>query len=1090
MAKFAIYGPMFRPAIICSIAVAALPAFGAISPEGADLFEKKVAPILKEHCFKCHSHSADKIKGGLVLDSADGALTGGDNGPAIVPGDLAKSLLITAVGYQDDDLQMPPKGKKLSDEQITTLTEWVKMGAPWPRSTTGQKMTVRAKGKITDEDRKWWAFQPMAKPEVPEVDDHGWCVNEIDRFIFKKLSENGLVPAPAAKPEQLARRIYFDLTGLPPTPEESAAVVSDASNKSQATQAALIDKLLASPRYGERWARHWLDLVRFAESDGFKADDFRPHAWHYRDYVVAAFNRDKPYDRFVQEQLAGDELFPGDPDARNGTSFFRHGIYEYNNRDVSGQWTNILNDITDVTADVFLGLGVQCARCHDHKFDPILQKDYYRLQAFFAPIQPRDDLLLATPQEEAAYREKMKTWEEKTADIRARIAELERPYREKVAEEAITKFPPETEALLRKAAADRTPLEQQLGELAYRQITYEFDRLLNKMNAADKDKWVALTKQLAAFDAEKPAAPASAFCVTDVGAQAPPVRIPKKDALGEIAPGFLTLFDEKPAEIPALNFQLSTFNFPPSTGRRAALARWLTSPENPLTARVIVNRVWQTHFGRGLVATSSDFGKLGEPPSHPELLDWLARRFVADGWSFKKLHRLILTSATWQQGVEKRKVESENRQTEDPENRFLSHAITRRLDAEEIRDAILATTGELDLTAGGPSVEFGKPRRSIFTKVLRNTHDPLLEVFDLPEGFSSMSQRNVTTTPTQSLMMINSPWTLARARAFALRVQRDNSSDLREQLTDAIRVALGRDPIAGEIESVERFLAGQEKMIASRPQPEKETPFIADKIRFRDGSGALFAPGSAQERLSIPKTGALPDGDFTIEAFVHLRSTADDGQVRTIASHWDGVKGHAGWSVGVTGKKSRYKPGTIVLVLSGTGSPANDTAEPIFSGLSIEPGKPYFIAVATQLAEPSEGGITFYVKDLTNDDEPMLTANVPHTTIANIRGTAPLTIGGRAGEAKHLWDGVIDDVRLSNVALAKEELLVTKEGASDQTRGYWRFEPTPGVFKDSSVFAHDIQPRTIAPPKIDAKQAALADFCHVLLNSNEFLYID
>ncbi len=1073
---------MLRPVLIWIATIVASPAFAAIAPEGAEFFEKKIAPIFKEHCFKCHSHGAEKIKGGLVLDSADGALTGGDTGPAVVPGDVAKSLLITAVGYKDDDLQMPPKGKKLADEQIAALTEWVKMGAPWPQAK-GQKMTVRAKGKITDEDRKWWAFQPMAKPVPPTVDDHGWCTNEIDRFIFKKLAENGLKPAPPAKSEQLVRRVFFDLTGLPPTPEESAAYSyeSHGSHATYTTYTPLIDRLLASPRYGERWARHWLDLVRYAESDGFKADDYRPHAWHYRDYVIAAFNDDKPYDRFVQEQLAGDELFPGDPEARNGTAFLRHWIYEYNNRDVATQWSNILNDVTDVTADVFLGLGVQCARCHDHKFDPILQKDYFRLQAFFAPIQVRDDLLLATPQEEAAYRARLKTWEEKTAQIRGQMAELEMPYREKVAEDSITRFPPETEAMIRKPVAGRTPLEQQLANLAYRQVTYEFDRLLNKMKAADKDKWVALTKQLAAFDAEKPAAPASAFCVTDIGAKAPPVRVPKKDQLGEIEPGFLTLLDENAADIaPREN----------STGRRAALARWLTNPENPLTARVIVNRVWQYHFGSGLVATSSDFGKLGQPPSHPELLDWLARRFVADGWSFKKLHRLILTSATWQQASANPQSAIRNPQSNDPENRLIAHATTRRLDAEQIRDAILATTGELDLAASGPSVDAGKPRRSIFTKVLRNTHDPLLEVFDLPEAFSSVSQRNITTTPTQSLMMINSPWTLARAKVFAQRLQRDNSTDRREQLTDAIRLALGRDPAAGEIERVEQFVAGREKVFAARQQPEKETPFIADKIRFRDGSGALFAPGSAQERLVIPKTDDLPDGDLTIEAFIHLRSTADDGQVRTIASHWDGVKGHPGWSVGVTGKKSRYKPGTLVLLLSGTGSPANDTAEPVFSGLSIEPGKPYFIAVATRLADSGESGVTFYVKDMTNDDEPMLAANVPHTTIADIRGTMPFTIGGRSGAASHLWDGVIDDVRLSNTALAKEELLVTKEGAAAQTRGHWRFEPTPGVFKDSSTFAHDIHPRATAPPRIDAKLEALTDYCHVLLNSNEFLYVD
>ena len=338
--------------------------------------------------------------------------------------------------------------------------------------------------------------------------------------------------------------------------------------------------------------------------------------------------------------------------------------------------------------------------------------------------------------------------------------------------------------------------------------------------------------------------------------------------------------------------------------------------------------------------------------------------------------------------------------------------------------------------------------------------------------------------------MINSPWMLARAGAFARRLQRDNSSDLREQLTDAIRLALGRDPAAGEIAGVERFLAAQETTIAAKQQPERETPFVAEKFRFRDGHAALFAPGSTQERLSVPKTSELPDGDFTIEAFVHLRSTADDAQVRSIASHWDGVKGHAGWSVGVTGKKSRYKPGTLVLLLSGTGTPESEIAEPIFSGLSIEPGKPFFIAVATKLADTAESGVTFYVKDMTNDDEPMLVATAPHTTTANIHSTAPLTIGGRSREAKHLWDGMIDDVRLSNTALAKDELLLTKEGSTDRTCGYWRFEPTPGVFKDSSAFAHDIESRVTAPPKLDAKLEALTDFCHVLLNSNEFLYVD
>ncbi len=1066
--------------LIAAIALA-LPLRAANTAEHADLFEKTIKPILTEHCYKCHSHEADKIKGGLVLDTPDGAFTGGDTGPAIVPGDVAKSLLVTAISYKDEDLQMPPKGKKLSDQQIATLTEWVKSGAPWPKPVSGQKMTLRATGKITDDDRRWWAFQPMTKPRPPSLTDAS-TASEVDRFVLAKLGDNGLQMAPAAAPAQLVRRLYFDLTGLPPTPEESAAFVQAATRDRQAATTALVDQLLASPRYGERWARHWLDLARYAESDGFKADDYRPNAWRYRDYVVAAFNNDKPYDRFVQEQLAGDELFPGDPVARTGTAFLRHWIYEYNNRDVATQWTNILNDLTDVTADVFLGLGVQCARCHDHKFDPILQKDYYRLQAFFAPIHPRDDVLLATPDEEAAYNAKLKTWEEKTAAIRQQITDLEQPYRDKAAEEAITKFPPETEALIRKPSAVRTPLEEQLAQLAWKQVTYEWDRLLNRMKSADKDQHVALTKQLAAFDAEKPQAPATTFTVSDIGPTAPPIRIPKKDQLGDIAPGYLTLLDERPADIPPLA------EHPSSTGRRAALARWLTTPENPLTARVIVNRVWQYHFGTGLVATSSDFGKLGQPPSHPELLDWLARQFVEDGWSFKKLHRRILLSAAWQQSTTP--VDAKASQLKDPENRLLSHMSTRRLDAEQIRDSILAATGELDLTAGGPSVDPSKPRRTIFTKVMRNTHDPLLEAFDVPDGFSSMSQRNITTTPTQSLMMFNSPWMLARARAFAARITRENSTDTREQLTDAIRITFGRDPQPDEIAGIEKFMAAQAKVMEARILPEKQTPFVSDKMRFRDGHAALLAPGSTQERLIVPAPKGFPDGDFTIEAFVNMKSSYDGGEVRTIAATFDGASGHAGWQFGVTGKKSRYKPETLVLLLSGEGTPAQEASEPLFSGVNIEPGKPYFVAASVKLDDAGESGITFYVKDMTNDDQPIMVANVPHKTIAHVGSTTALTIGGRSGEAKHLWDGVIDDVRLSGAALGKDDLLVAKEVSTDRTCGYWRFEPTPGVFKDSSPLANDILPRTVAPAKIDSRQGALADFCHVLLNANEFLYLD
>jgi Protein of unknown function (DUF1553)/Protein of unknown function (DUF1549)/Concanavalin A-like lectin/glucanases superfamily len=978
---------------------------------------------------------------------------------------------------------MPPKkgdGKKLSDQQIALLTDWVKMGAPYPKET-GQKMTTRAKGTITDEDRQWWAFQPLAKVEPPAVEDDGWSANGIDRFIFQKLRASELKPAPHANPEQLARRIYFDLTGLPPTPGQTDAFVQSALRDPRAASESLIDSLLASPRYGEHWARHWLDLARYAESDGYKIDAYRPHAWRYRDYVIQSLNADKPYDRFVQEQLAGDELFPGDVEALAATGFLRLGIYEYNNRDVALQWSGMLNDITDVTADVFLGMGVQCARCHDHKFDPILQKDYFRWQAFFAPLLMPEDVRAVAPEQQADYDAKLKVWEEKTADIRAQIAAIEDSAKEKAANDAIKKFPPETQAILNKSVDDRTPGEEQIADLAFRQVTYEWDHLFNHLKSADKDKLVVLQKQLAAFDKDKPADLPVIPSVSDVGSKAPPVFIPKKPNLGEIAPGFLTVLDAQPAVIKPVQ--------PESTGRRAALARWLTQPENPLTARVIVNRVWQYHFGRGLVATASDFGKLGEPPSHPELLDWLTRRFIADGWSLKKLHRLILLSSTYHQSA--KSLIAETARIKDPENRLLSRANTRRLDAEQIRDAILSVTGELKLATGGPSIDASVPYRSIFTKVLRNSHDPLLEVFDSPDGFNSMAERHVTTTPTQSLLMINSSASLKRAQAFAARLSRDSSADEERCVIDAYRLVFGRTPSDAERQAALAFIDRQAQNIAPPSEANEPAPFISEKMTLRDGRAAVFTPGTPMDRLTIPDQPAFPGGDFTVESFIVMKSVYDDGQVRTIAAQWDGDKAHPGWAFGVTGRQSRYKPQTLVLLLRGAQPwSEKDPVEPIFSGLRIEIGKPYFVAVSVQLEDPSEQGVTFYAKDLSNDDEPMQIATVAHRVTAGIRSTAPLRLGARADDAKNLFDGLLDDVRLSNAALPAEQLLLTSAAITERTVGYWKFEKDPGVYADSSGHHADIAPRIIEAPKIDPRAAALADFCQVLLNSNEFLYLD
>ncbi len=784
------------------------------APAGVKFYVEYVRPVLAANCYRCHSHSARKAKGGLMVDSRQGLLQGGDSGPALVPGAPDKSLLLRAVRHADAGLHMPPGGKKLKDEQIALLDRWVKMGAPAPAVNPE---AARHPGTITAEDRAWWAFRPVREPAVPGAAGQGWSRNPIDRFVAAKLAAEGLRPAPEADRAALIRRVSFDLVGLPPAPHEVDAFVAD---RSPDAYERLIDRLLASPRYGERWARHWLDLARYAESDGFRLDEYRPTAWRYRDYVVRSFNQDKPYARFVTEQLAGDEVAPDDPDALTATAFLRHTIYEYNQRDVRTQWADMLNDLTDVTGDVFLGLGLACARCHDHKFDPILQRDYYRLQAFFTPVLPRDDVPLATPAQRAAYRDRLAQWEAKTATVRGQIDALLAPHRDKARRDAVSKFPDDIQAMLNKPLAERSPLEGQLAALAYRQVQYEFDHLEAKIKGPDKAKLAALKRQLAELEADRPAPLPVGLTVTDVGPAAPPTLVPKKARPEPVEPGFLTVLDAGPAPIRTVP------TAPHSTGRRTALARWITRPDNPLTARVIVNRLWQYHFGRGLVATASDFGRLGEKPTHPELLDWLAARFVKDGGSFKKMHRLILTSAAYRQSATAPPPAEALRK--DPDNRLLWRGQTRRLDAEQIRDAVLAATGELDLTQGGPGVTIDRPRRTIYVKVLRNRREPLLDVFDSPEGFTSTARRNTTTTTTQALLLFNGKAFLDRARALARRLHREAPAGDEERVVLAYRLVYGRAPTADERAAARDFLREQARRVDAKGSTDVREAALVD----------------------------------------------------------------------------------------------------------------------------------------------------------------------------------------------------------------------------------------------------------------------
>ncbi len=709
--------------------------------EAIRFFEQHVRPVLAEYCWKCHG--AEKQRGGLRLDSRAAIVQGGESGPAIEPGNPDASLLVEAIRYEG--LQMPPTGQ-LPAEAIAALEKWIAMGAPWPQALGKESLAVRPAGKqITDEDRAHWAYQPLRSIEIPVV-NHPWVRTPVDAFVWEKLTQVGLEPAPTADRYELARRAYLDLWGLPPTHEQLEQFVNDPNPDAFAR---LVDQLLEHPNYGRHWARYWLDLVRYAESDGYKQDAYRPNAYRYRDYVIDAFNGDKPYDRFVLEQLAGDELSPGDPRVVAATGLLRHTIYEYNQRDVRRQWHWMISEVVDVTSEVFLAVGLACARCHDHKFDPIPQRDYYRFRAYFEPMVLRDDVPAVSNDEWAAHRQAWVAYEAATADLRSKIAEMEAPYRQRVTEAAIDKFPKDVRPMLRKASIDRTPYEEQIARLAWRQVELEQQNLKmdTKLKGEEKEEYVALCRQLAEYDSMKPADLPRLMSVSDVGPEAPPTYLGGPDGRETVEPGTLSVLDLAPPPIEPPYSQ--------TTGRRLALARWIVDPSNPLTARVIVNRVWQYHFGQGIVASSSDFGRLGEGPSHPELLDWLAAQFMANGWRLKTLHRLIMNSATYQQSSLHPRLAAA--MAIDPQNRLLWHWRVRRLSAEQIRDTLLMVSGQLQERGEGPSSEPSEPVRSIYLKVWRNQRDPLLEVFDAPDGFNSVAQRHTTTTPLQALLMANSP---------------------------------------------------------------------------------------------------------------------------------------------------------------------------------------------------------------------------------------------------------------------------------------------------------------------------------------------
>ena len=1064
------------------------------SPEALKFFESKVRPILANQCQECHG--AQKKKGGLRLDNLPYILQGGEQGASVVPHKPEESLLIKAIEYADKDMQMPPDGK-MSDADIAVLKQWITMGAPWPEAEVASAKLARKPGQITDEDRKWWAFQPVQNPKVPKL---SVGTNPVDAFVRAKLAENGLKPAPEASPEELIRRVTFDLTGLPPTPERVAKFAADcaAEQNLKSSYALLVDELLASPHFGERWAQHWLDLVRYAESDGYRLDSYRPHAWPYRDYVIKSLNDDKPYDQFVREQIAGDEIAPDDPSVTIGTAFLRHSIYEYNQRDAEGQWRATLDEVTDVTGDVFLGLSVQCAHCHDHKFDPILQKDYYRLQAFFGNITWAEDKVLATAEEKRQHAEQMKVWEAATVEPRKVIDSIIEPRIQKAQTNAMEKFPDEVQAMWRKPKEQRTPWEEQVVQLAWRQAEYERVRFKeDKMKEPDVTNLAKAREELAKFESLKPKPLLTAFVIGETGTKGAETKFKTRRA-GEVKvnPGFLTILDPKDATIPEPSGNATT------TGRRTVLANWLTRPDNPLTTRVIVNRVWQWHFGKGIAGTASDFGHLGEKPTHPELLDWLTTQFVQGGWKLKDLHRLIVTSATYRQTA--RGTPPTEAMLKDPENRLLWRFSPRRLDAEQSRDAVLAASGELTERTAGEGEDKSKPCRAVYLKRIRNSPEEFLASLDQPAGFQSIPERQATTTATQSLLLVNGEWPLDRARALAARLIKSKPANDTELLRQLYQLVFARDPKADEVKAATAFLKEQRAQLKREapPPPPVASP-LADAAKIfgpasKTAKSMMLQPGTPNEKLRVNLETKIENEQFAVEAVVMLKSLYPDAGVRTIASRWNNGKTESGWSFGVTSEKSAHKPNNLIMQLSGEDFQGSQLYEAVPSGLRIPLNKPFYVAASID-PHPAEGHqfgstITFYARDLSDPAAEMQTVTV-HSQVCGawINDKRALYVGGREMDKKSLWDGAIARVALRNGLLDAGRLMTWASNADPTCVADITADQVPAMLKAPATRQWSWESSAAAPKasggSFDPNKEALADLCHALINSNEFFYL-
>ncbi len=770
---------------------------------GQELFRKHVRAILTERCLKCHG--GEKTRADLDLATREGLLKGGDNGPAVVPYSAKRSRLYQLITHKQEP-HMPAKEAKLPDAQIAQIAAWIDLGAPYDRPLIEKVARGKKPMTVTDKDRAYWAFRPLQDAAPPRVRDESWCKTPLDRFILAKLEAHRLAPNPAVDRRTLIRRAYFDLIGLPPPPEEVEKFVRDPAPDAYGR---LIDRLLEDPHHGEKWARHWLDIARFAESSGYEHDYDRPHAYHYRDFVIKAFNTDLPYNTFVKWQIAGDEYEPGNPLALMATGFLAAGTHSTQTTKnlVEKERYEQLDDKLRTLGTAMLGLTVGCARCHDHKYDPIPTRDYYRmLSTFTTTVKSNVDVDL----DPHGYREAKAKYD-------AKLARLLDP--------------------LRRHEAAEAPKRRLALEILGGGLTAERRDALLKWYRSLDPRWRELNGKVAAHRKTEPKPRVVKVLIASEGV--PPLRmhsqgadffeqtyflkrgdVDQKD--GVAAPGFLQVLTRHPEA--ERHWQTKPPKGWRTSYRRRALAEWITDVDHGaghLLARVIVNRLWQHHMGRGIVGTPSDFGEQGEPPTHPELLDWLARELIRHGWRLRPIHKLIMTSSVYRQSADR----PADKVKADSENHLLWHRPRQRLQAELIRDAMLAVSGTLDPRPFGPgTLDPNHKRRSIYFFVKRSRLVPQMVLFDAPDALQGMDRRPTTTVAPQALLVLNGPQVRSFAEAFARRISPREATPLPDAVRSGYRIALGREPSAEELSDSVQFVREQmESYRAGTPSNPRQT---------------------------------------------------------------------------------------------------------------------------------------------------------------------------------------------------------------------------------------------------------------------------